>query len=124
MAKPRVIAVNISNNGWPPGNPAYLSVFIGGASNGLFQVTNVIDSAHFIVTNTFTWWLQNGSCCQKKAVHRRIPADEDEHCDQLLPGRRVLSVGKTSTSTSPPARRWWDLWVVVTMQMTHFTVQQ
>ena len=55
-----VITVNISNNGLAAGNPAYLS-FIGGASNGLFQVTSVIDSAHFIVTNTDTV-THSGSC--------------------------------------------------------------
>jgi uncharacterized protein (DUF1800 family) len=54
------IAVDINNHGLAAGNPVYLT-FLGGASNGLFQVTSVIDSAHFIVTNADTV-MHSGTC--------------------------------------------------------------
>jgi len=46
-----VITADISGNGVAVGNPVYLVFTTGGASNGLFQVTSVIDSSHFTVTN-------------------------------------------------------------------------
>ena len=47
-----VITANISNNGLAVGNPVYLVFTTGGASNGLFQVASVIDTAHFTMTTT------------------------------------------------------------------------
>lgn len=47
-----VITIDISNNGLAAGNPVYLVFTTGGASNGLFTVASVIDSAHFTVVTT------------------------------------------------------------------------
>ncbi len=47
-----VITASISGNGLAVGYPVYLVFTTGGASNGSFQVTGVIDTAHFTVTTT------------------------------------------------------------------------
>lgn len=47
-----VITANLSGNGLSVSNPVYLVFTTGGASNGLFQVASVIDTAHFTVATT------------------------------------------------------------------------
>jgi uncharacterized protein (DUF1800 family) len=47
-----VITANISGNNLAVGNPLYLVFTTGGASNGLFQVTSVIDTSQFTVATT------------------------------------------------------------------------
>ncbi|HWF19489.1 MAG TPA: DUF1800 family protein [Verrucomicrobiae bacterium] len=60
-----VITLNLSGNGLASNNPVYLVFTTGGASNGLYSVSNVIDSAHFTVaaieTNT-----RSGNCLLPK----------------------------------------------------------
>jgi hypothetical protein len=60
-----VITAALSNNGLVVGNPVYLVFTTGGASNGLFQVVNIIDTTHFTVATTDT--VQRfGSCLLPK----------------------------------------------------------
>lgn len=47
-----VITASIGGNGLSVSNPVYLVFTTGGASNGLFQVASVIDTAHFTVATT------------------------------------------------------------------------
>jgi hypothetical protein len=47
-----LITANIAGNGLAAGNSVYLTFSSGGASSGLFQVANVLDSAHFTATNS------------------------------------------------------------------------
>jgi len=47
-----LITANIAGNGLAAGNSVYLTFSSGGSSSGLFQVANVLDSAHFTATNS------------------------------------------------------------------------
>lgn len=47
-----VITASLGGNGLSVSNPVYLVFTTGGASNGLFQITSVIDTAHFTVATT------------------------------------------------------------------------
>ncbi|HEY1788944.1 MAG TPA: DUF1800 family protein [Verrucomicrobiae bacterium] len=47
-----VITAALSGNGLASNSPVYLVFTTGGASNGLYTVSNVIDSAHFMVATT------------------------------------------------------------------------
>jgi len=47
-----VMTLSISGNSVVSNTPVYISFITGGASNGVFLVSNVIDSAHFIVATT------------------------------------------------------------------------
>ena len=47
-----VISLALSGDGLASNNPVYLVFVTGGASNGLFTVSNIIDSAHFQVGTT------------------------------------------------------------------------
>ncbi len=60
-----VITADLSGNGLASNNPVYLVFTTGGASNGLFTVSNVIDTAHFTVTTT-DLTTRAGSCLLPK----------------------------------------------------------
>ncbi len=60
-----VITANLSNNGLASNNPVYLVFTTGGASNGLFTVSNVLDTAHFQVATT-DLVTRSGSCLLPK----------------------------------------------------------
>jgi uncharacterized protein (DUF1800 family) len=60
-----VITASISGNGLAAGYPVYLAFTSGGASNGLYQVAGVIDSAHFTV-NTSDLTQLSGNCLLPK----------------------------------------------------------
>jgi uncharacterized protein (DUF1800 family) len=47
-----IITAVFSNNGLTSNNPVYIVFTTGGASNGLFVVSNIIDTAHFTVVTT------------------------------------------------------------------------
>lgn len=47
-----LITFALSNNGLGSNSPVYIVFTTGGASNGLFVVSNVLDTTHFIVTTT------------------------------------------------------------------------
>jgi uncharacterized protein (DUF1800 family) len=47
-----IITPSLSGNGLASNNPVYLTFTTGGASNGLYQITSIIDSSHFTVTTT------------------------------------------------------------------------
>ncbi|HEV2455019.1 MAG TPA: DUF1800 family protein, partial [Verrucomicrobiae bacterium] len=60
-----VITAALSGNGLSSNNPVYLVFTTGGASNGLYTVSNVIDTAHFTVATT-DLTLRAGSCLLPK----------------------------------------------------------
>ncbi len=60
-----VITAAFSNNGLASNNPVYIVFTTGGASNGLFVVSNVIDTAHFDVATT-DLTTRAGSCLLPK----------------------------------------------------------
>ncbi|HZM06656.1 MAG TPA: DUF1800 family protein, partial [Candidatus Saccharimonadales bacterium] len=60
-----VITVNISGNALAVGNPVYLVFTTGGASNGLYQVASVVDTAHFTVATT-NLAILSGNCLLPK----------------------------------------------------------
>jgi hypothetical protein len=47
-----LITAALSGNGLASNNPVYLVFTTGGASNGLYTVSNIIDTTHFIVATT------------------------------------------------------------------------
>ena len=59
------ITAALAGNGLAVGNPVYLVFTTGGASNGLYQVTTVIDGNHFTVTNADIVQ-RSGSCLLPK----------------------------------------------------------
>lgn len=60
-----VITAALSGNGLASNNPVYLVFTTGGASNGLYTVSNVIDTAHFTVATT-DLTTRAGSCLLPK----------------------------------------------------------
>lgn len=60
-----IITADLNNHGLAAGNPVYLTFTTGGATNGLFNVTSVIDGNHFTVV-TPDQTLRSGSCLLSK----------------------------------------------------------
>jgi uncharacterized protein (DUF1800 family) len=60
-----VITANLSGNGLTTNYPAFLVFTTGGASNGVYVVSNVIDTAHFTVPTTDIV-ARSGSCLLPK----------------------------------------------------------
>jgi len=63
-----VITAALSGDGLAVGNPVYLVFTTGGATNGLFQVANVIDTSHFTVTTSDTVQRSGGCLLPKLSV--------------------------------------------------------
>jgi hypothetical protein len=60
-----VITVDISGNGLTTNNPLYLVFTTGGGTNGLFNISTVIDTAHFTVA-TADAAIRSGNCLLPK----------------------------------------------------------
>ena len=60
-----IITAALSGNGLASNNPVYLVFTTGGASNGLYTVSNVLDTTHFIVATT-DLTTRAGSCLLPK----------------------------------------------------------
>jgi hypothetical protein len=60
-----VITAALSGNGLASNDPVYIDFTTGGAASGLFEVSNIIDSAHFIVATT-DLTTRAGSCLLPK----------------------------------------------------------
>jgi hypothetical protein len=60
-----IITAYFSNNGLGSNDPVYIDFTTGGATSGLFEVSNIIDTAHFTVTTT-DLTTRAGSCLLPK----------------------------------------------------------
>jgi hypothetical protein len=60
-----VITVNVSSSALASNNPVYLIFTTGGASNGVYQITSIIDGTHFTVATT-DLVQRAGSCLMPK----------------------------------------------------------
>ncbi|HTQ50880.1 MAG TPA: DUF1800 family protein [Candidatus Acidoferrales bacterium] len=116
-----VITAALSNDGLASNNPVYLVFTTGGASNGLFTVSSIIDTSHFTVTTT-DLTTRAGSCFLPKLSvggytqtgTNIVVSTTGPH--GLLPGNSVYINFTSGTAVS-------GIYVVASVSdPTHFTV--
>ena len=116
-----VITVDIANHGLVYGNPVYLVFTTGGATNGLYQIVGVPDSAHFLVTTADTSTRSGNCLLPKLAVGGYTQVGTNITVSTtgphgLLPGNNVYINFTSGTAVDG------QYTVVTVPDATHFTI--